>query len=255
MLFNMRLYLIAAISIFLCSFKMLEKKQIKIWLIGDSTISVKEPKALPETGWGMPFSYFFDSTVVVENRAKNGRSSKSFRMEGLWEQVFVSLIEGDYVFIQFGHNDEGKEKIGRYTTPDEFKANLTRYVSETRAKKAVPVLITPVARRRFDSSGKVQESHPIYSDIVREVAKDESVVLIDLDKESQHLLQKLGPEQSKVLYNHLEAQEHPNYPRGKADDTHFNEYGARKMASIVLSEIRKVNWELKDRIVNHQNYN
>ena len=251
----MRLFSILASIIIFCSFKFIEKKQIKVWLIGDSTMSIKETKAFPETGWGMPFSYFFDSTVIVENRAKNGRSSKSFRMEGLWEQVFTSLKEGDYVFIQFGHNDEGKEKIGRYTTPDEFRANLTRYVSETRIKKAIPVLITPAARRRFDSTGKVIESHPIYSDVVRKVAREESVALIDLDSESQKLLQKLGPEQSKCLFNHLEPNEHPNYPTGKTDDTHFNEYGARKMASLILNRIWELNLELKDRIVTNQNKN
>jgi lysophospholipase L1-like esterase len=249
----MRLFSILASIIIFCSFKFIEKKQIKVWLIGDSTMSIKETKAFPETGWGMPFSYFFDSTVIVENRAKNGRSSKSFRMEGLWEQVFTSLKEGDYVFIQFGHNDEGKEKIGRYTTPDEFRANLTRYVSETRIKKAIPVLITPAARRRFDSTGKVIESHPIYSDVVRKVAREESVALIDLDSKSQQLLQKLGPEQSKCLFNHLEPDEHPNYTTGKTDDTHFNEYGARKMASLVLNRIRELNLELKDRIVTNKN--
>src|ERR1700730_725286 len=121
------------------------KKKIKVWLVGDSTMSIKEVKAYPETGWGMPFANFFDSTVVVENRAKNGRSTKSFIAEGLWQYVVDNLEPGDYVFIQFGHNDEGKEKVGRYTTPDEFKLNLIRYVNETKNKKANPVLITPVA--------------------------------------------------------------------------------------------------------------
>src|SRR3954471_18563281 len=105
-------------------------KKIRVWLIGDSTMANKEVKAYPETGWGMPFSYFFDSTVTLDNRAKNGRSTKSFIAEGLWQPVVDNMGEGDYVFIQFGHNDEGKEKVGRYTTPDEFKTNLIRYVSD-----------------------------------------------------------------------------------------------------------------------------
>src|ERR1700761_6226786 len=140
------------------------ENKTKIWLIGDSTMTDKEIKAYPETGWGMPFEHFFDSTIVVDNRAKNGRSTKSFIAEGLWAKVFDELQEGDYVLIQFGHNDEGKEKIGRYTTPEEFSENLTRYVNETRSKKAIPVLITPVARRQFDSAGQVKESHPVYAD-------------------------------------------------------------------------------------------
>lgn len=212
-------------------------------------MSVKEVKAYPETGWGMPFAHFFDSTVKVDNRAKNGRSTKSFRAEGLWKPVVTNLKEGDYVFIQFGHNDEGKEKIGRYTTPDEFRANLTAYVAESRGRKAIPVLVTPAARRKFDSTGAIMESHPIYSDVVRRVAKEQGVPLIDLDRKSQELLQQFGAENSKWLFNHLAPKEHPNYPDGRQDDTHFNDLGARKVAQLVLAEIRTLNLELANRIV------
>src|SRR6266700_3325242 len=175
----------------LFSFCIPPPKKITIWLIGDSTMANKEIKAFPETGWGMPFTYFFDSMVVVDNRAKNGRSTKSFIAEGLWQPVVDNLAEGDYVFIQFGHNDEGREKVGRYTTPEEFKTNLARYISETRNKKAIPVLLTPVARRQFDSTGHVKESHPVYSDAVREVATQNNVPMIDLDEKSKALLQQM----------------------------------------------------------------
>ncbi|HEY1113742.1 MAG TPA: rhamnogalacturonan acetylesterase [Chitinophagaceae bacterium] len=233
----------------LTAFALPPKKRITVWLIGDSTMSVKEVKAYPETGWGMPFAHFFDSTVKVDNRAKNGRSTKSFRAEGLWKPVVTNLKEGDYVFIQFGHNDEGKEKIGRYTTPDEFRANLTAYVAESRGRKAIPVLVTPAARRKFDSTGAIMESHPIYSDVVRRVAKEQGVPLIDLDRKSQELLQQFGAENSKWLFNHLAPKEHPNYPDGRQDDTHFNDLGARKVAQLVLAEIRTLNLELANRIV------
>lgn len=226
-----------------------EKKKIKVYLIGDSTMANKEIKAYPETGWGMPFVYFFDSTVVVDNRAKNGRSTKSFIAEGLWQPVVDNLNEGDYVLIQFGHNDEGKEKVGRYTTPDEFKINLTKYVNDSRNKKAIPVLITPVARRTFDSTGKIKESHPVYSDAVREVAKQMNVPLIDLDEKSKELLQQFGQENSKWLYNYTSVGEHPNYPDGHKDDTHFSELGARKMAEIVLAEIKSLQLDLVNRII------
>ncbi len=226
----------------------LPQRKKKIWLIGDSTMSVKETKAYPETGWGMPFAHFFDSTVEVDNRAKNGRSTKSFREEGLWTPVLEQLQEGDYVFIQFGHNDEGKEKVGRYTTPDEFRANLTRYVAETKAKKAVPVLLTPVSRRSFDSTGKVRETHPVYNDVVKDVARLEQVLLIDLNERSRELLQQLGPEASRDLFNHLQPGMHPNYPEGKKDDTHFNELGARMMAELVWQELGRSSLELKNHI-------
>ena len=222
-------------------------EKIKVYLIGDSTMSIKEVKAYPETGWGMPFKYFFDSTVEVDNRAKNGRSTKSFIEEGLWKPVVENLKEGDYVFIQFGHNDEVKTKK-TYTTEEEFKNNLIRYVTESRNKKANPVLLTPVARRKFDSTGKVEGTHDVYSAIVREVAKELKVPLIDLDKKSQALLQQMGEQNSALLFNQLEAGEHPNYPAGVKDNTHFNELGARKMAELVLAGIKELNLELAGRI-------
>src|SRR6187551_1077111 len=108
------------LALFLMAFVMPEKKMITIWLCGDSTMSIKEKKAYPETGWGMPFVYFWDSTVTIENLAKNGRSTSSFRNEGLWQIVLDKAGEGDYVFIQFGHNDEVSTKK-TYTTETEFK--------------------------------------------------------------------------------------------------------------------------------------
>jgi len=212
-------------------------------------MSNKEVSAYPETGWGMPFAHFFDETVTVDNRAKNGRSTKTFLSEGLWQGIVTDLQAGDYVFIQFGHNDESKEKVARYTTPEEYKANLIRFVSETRSKKAIPVLLTPVARRKFDASGHIVETHEIYSAVVRSVAKDANVPLIDLDAKGQLLLQSYGPENSKLLFNWLEPAEHPNYPEGVSDNTHFNELGARKIAELVLGEIKALQLDLAKRIV------
>jgi lysophospholipase L1-like esterase len=232
----------------LMAFTTREQTKIKVWLIGDSTMSIKDVKAYPETGWGMPFKNFFDSSVTVDNRAKNGRSTKTFLSEGLWKPVVENLSEGDYVLIQFGHNDEVKTKTS-YSTESEFTANLTRYVLESRSKKAVPVLITPVARRKFDSLGHIVSTHEVYAELVRRVASDLHVPLIDLDKKSQALLQQMGPETSKFLFNYLEPGEHPNYPDGKMDDTHFSELGARRMAEIVLAEIRFLKLDLADRIV------
>jgi lysophospholipase L1-like esterase len=224
-----------------------ENKKINVYLIGDSTMADKEIKAYPETGWGMPFHYFFDSTVTVDNRAKNGRSTGSFIREGRWQSVVNSLHEGDYVLIQFGHNDEVPTKK-TYTREDQFKANLAKFVTESRNKKAIPVLITPVARRKFDSTGKIEETHAVYTQLVKDVAKKYGVPLIDLDEESQELIQRFGPEASKYLYNYLLPGENPHYPDGKEDNTHFSEFGARKIAEIVLQEIKNLHLELADRI-------
>ncbi|XZF16307.1 rhamnogalacturonan acetylesterase [Chitinophagaceae bacterium MMS25-I14] len=233
----------------LMAFTAAPEKKIKVYLIGDSTASVKETKAYPETGWGMPFSYFFDSTVIVDNRAKNGRSTRTFLSEHRWQPVADSLQPGDYVFIQFGHNDESKEKTDRYTTPEEYKANLVKFISETRAHKAWPILLTPVSRRKFDSAGRALETHEIYAPLVHEVAQQQHVPLIDLDEKSKALLQRMGAENSKLLFNQLEPGEHPNYPDGVKDNTHFNELGARKIAEIVLAEIKELHLDLADRIV------
>jgi len=204
--------------------------KITIWMIGDSTMSIKETKAYPETGWGMPFVYFFDSSVTIENRAKNGRSTKTFIEEKLWQPVNDNMKEGDYLFIQFGQY-------------------LEFYVSNAKNKKVIPVLITPVSRRNFDSDGNIKETHLMYSDVVRTVAKEQNTILIDLDEKSRALLQKFGDQNSKLLFMQLDSLEHPNYPAGRKDNTHFNELGARKIAELVLEEIRVRIPDLADRIV------
>ena len=236
------------LALFLMAFVMPEKKKITVWLCGDSTMSIKEKKAYPETGWGMPFVYFWDSTVTIENLAKNGRSTSSFRNEGLWKIVLDKAGEGDYVFIQFGHNDEVSTKK-TYTTETEFKNNLKQYIAEARGKKAIPILLTPMARRKFDAAGKIEGTHDVYSQIVRDVAKEEKVILFDMDKITQQLYQRFGVENSKLLFMQLKPNEHPNYPDGKEDNTHFNELGARLVAQLVLGEIKKQIPELSDKMV------
>jgi len=224
------------------------QNHITIYMIGDSTMSIKDRSAYPETGWGMPFSNFFDQTVTVDNRAKNGRSTKTFIAEGLWQPVADNIKKGDYLIIQFGHNDEINTKTS-YTTEDDFRSNLTRFVTEAKNKDVKPILITPVTRRKFDTAGKIVDTHVVYAQIVREVAAKNNIPLIDLDSISMKYLQKLGPEQSKLLFNHLLPGENPNYPQGKEDNTHFSELGARKMAELVLAQIRIVQPDLAARIV------
>jgi len=237
-----------AVIFFLLSSFSAPPERITVYLIGDSTMADKPGRAWPETGWGMPFKIFFDSTVVVDNRAKNGRSTRSFIGENLWQPVASALKPGDYVLIQFGHNDEAKEKTERYTTPEAYKANLVKFIAETRAKQAIPVLISPVTRRRF-KDGQIQETHVEYSKLVAEVAREQKAAFIDLDTRSRALLQQFGEENSKWLFLQLAPGEHPNYPEGKNDNTHFSELGARLMAQIVLQEIQAQKLELAQHIV------
>lgn len=245
----MKAKLILLLAIPAMAFLLPQKRKIKIFIAGDSTASIKETKAFPEHGWGMPFVYFWDSTVTVVNKAKNGRSTSSFRNEGLWKQITDEAGEGDYVFIQFGHNDEVPTKKTA-TTPDQFKSNLKKFIAETREKKAIPVLLTSMARRKFDSTGKIVGTHDEYMKITRAVAKEENTVLLDMDVLTQQLYQQLGPENSALLFMQLKPGEHPNHPKGKDDNTHFNEFGARLVAQLVLKEIRNQLPELAARIVN-----
>jgi lysophospholipase L1-like esterase len=233
----MKKALSVAVIMMLVSF-VTEQKKIKIFLAGDSTMSIKLEKNFPETGWGMPFNHFWNENLTVVNKAKNGRSTKTFIAEGLWKQIMDEATAGDYVFIQFGHNDEVKSKVNSYTTPEEFTSNLKKYIGDAREKKMIPVLFTPVARRKFDATGNIEQTHQEYSALVRKVAEEEKLLFIDLDTQSMQLYQQFGVENSKLLFCQLKPGEHPNYPDGKDDNTHFNELGARLIAQLVLKEIR-----------------
>jgi lysophospholipase L1-like esterase len=239
-----------ALAFALTAFAFPAKKKIKVYLIGDSTMCLYEPDRAPLTGWGMPFTDFFDSSVAIDNRAKGGRSTRTFISENRWQPIVDQLNEGDYVLMQFGHNDEAKEEKykDRYTPVPDYKINLIKFISESRSKKAIPVLITPVSRMKF-KDGIAQETHTEYTAAVYEVSKQYNVPLIDLDKKSWELYQQLGEENTKLLFMQLAPGEHPNYPEGQKDNTHFNEYGARRIAELVLQGIKELNLELSDRIV------
>jgi len=221
-------------------------------MAGDSTIAIEDTKAFPETGWGTAFVYFWDSTVTVVNRVKNGRSTSSFRNEGLWKSIMDEAADGDYIFIQFGHNDEVPTKK-TYTTETAFKNNLFQNVKESRGKNATPILLIPVARRKFTVDGKIEDTHDVYAQLVREVAAEENFLLIDLDKKSQELYQQFGVEQSKLLFLYLKPGEHPNYPVGKEDNTHFSELDARLIAQLVLKELNILHNELTERTLVYSN--
>jgi len=191
----------------------------------------------------------FDSSVTIINRSKNGRSTKTFISEGIWKSIIDEASENDYIFIQFGHNDESKEKKERYASQDTFRMNLKRFINEAKDKKAIPVLLTSVSRRRFDSSGIALETHREYAAYTREVALAEKVILTDLDTKSRKLYQQFGKENSKLLFLQLQPGEHPNYPDGKEDNTHFNELGTRLIAQIVLAALKEQDIELSKRII------
>lgn len=223
------------ISLFFLNSKSNLKDQITLYIIGDSTAANKQAKAFPETGWGMQLSAFFKEEVKVDNRALNGRSTKSFINEKRWESVLITLKEGDYVFIQFGHNDEKIDKPEVGTSLEEYKVNLIKYIAETKAKKANPVLLTPIMRRSF-KNGVFKDSHLGYPDVVRKLADSLHIPLIDMHRKTEKLILGLGEEPSKKLFNYVDSG-NVNYPYGKKDDTHLNPYGAKQVAALVVQGV------------------
>lgn len=212
---------------------------VTFFMIGDSTMANKPlVPAQPERGWGQLLPLYFKEEVHIENLAVNGRSSKSFRDEGRWQPVMEHLRPGDVVIIQFGHNDEKKADPKRFTEPfGSFKENLARYVRETREKQGLPILATPVVRRAFTNQTELRDTHGDYVLAVRQVAVEEKVALLDLERRSRELVQKLGPELAKKLYLWIDAGEFASIPEGKKDDTHFNAYGASRICDLAVEEL------------------
>jgi lysophospholipase L1-like esterase len=214
-------------------------ERVTIFMIGDSTMANKPlVPAQPERGWGQLLPLYFKDSVHVENLAMNGRSSKSFRDEGRWQPVMQTIRPGDYVIIQFGHNDE-KSDARRHTDPSgSFKENLERYVREAREKGGKPILATPVVRRAFTNETGLHDTHGEYPAAVRQVAAAQKVPLLDLERRSAELLRKLGPDRSRKLFMWVEAGEFDSISKAREDNTHFNAYGACRICDLAVEEIK-----------------
>lgn len=222
---------------------------LRVFLIGDSTCATKDlAKQNPERGWGQMFQPLFDGSVTVENHAVNGRSSKSFRDEGRWDPILSRLQAGDWVFIQFGHNDQKVQDSSRYSAPAQYAENLRRYVRETRAKGAVPVLLTPIVRRHF-SGESLDDTHGAYLDAVRRVAAGEQTPLIDAERLTRAWVAELGDEASKAFYMWVEEGTCPLWPDGRQDNTHLNVRGARTVARMIAAELPQAVPALGERLV------
>ncbi len=216
----------------------------RVYLAGDSTMANK-PLDLPERGWGMALGDFLVDPAMVLNHAMNGRSTKSFIDEGRWEKIAAALRPGDFVIIQFAHNDEKKEDPKRYADPaTTFRENLRRFIRETRAKQAEPILATPVCRRKFDAAGQLVDTHGAYPDAVRAVAREEKVALLDLTAATAAWLQAAGDEASKKFFMWIAPGAHPKIPGGRKDDTHFVGAGAEAVAGLAAQSIRTQNLPL-----------
>ncbi len=271
-----KLVLLLAVAFIFCSAFRADKPAVTIFMIGDSTMANKKlDGGNPERGWGMVLPGFFSEDIKIDNHAANGRSSKSFISEGRWAKVISKVKKGDYVFIQFGHNDE-KADSTRHTEPGTtFDDNLRRYVNETRTKGGIPVLFNSIVRRNFvqpqDASiakdvrrtpGETKQpkegtvlfdTHGAYLDSPRNVAKELGVVFIDMNKITHDLVEGLGPVESKKLFMFVEPNQVPAFPKGREDNTHLNVYGARTIAGLAVDAIGREIPELA-KYIRHYDY-
>lgn len=218
-------------------------KPVTIFTIGDSTMADKPLEGgNPERGWCQLMPEFLTGDVTLENHAVNGRSSRSFISEGRWEKVLSRLEPGDYVFIQFGHNDQKFKDPSRYTNPyTGYRQNLERFVKETREKGAIPILFTSIVRRNFNKHGTLMDTHGDYPLVVRLVAGDMDVPFVDLQRLTENLEISYGPEKSKTLHLWYTPGEIPFYTEGKQDDTHLSVKGAREVSALAVSALKKLN--------------
>lgn len=220
----------------------------QLFLAGDSTMSIKEENRRPETGWGEKLREKFRPPLSIHNHAKNGRSSKSFINEGNWNQILLQLKPGDFVFIQFGHNDQKEGDPNRYTNPySSYREYLRQYVDDTRSHHATPVLISSIVRRSFNDAGSLIDTHGPYPMVMRDLARELSVDFIDLNMLTERLITSLGAERSKEYYLHVSPR-HKNYHEGISDNTHLSPYGAEEIATLVIVELCRINHPLKEYI-------
>lgn len=216
-------------------------EEITVFLVGDSTMADKPYEGSnPEKGWGQVFPLYFEEGIRFENHAMNGRSTKNFRAEGRWDTVMERLKAGDYVIIEFGHNDQKINSEDRYAFADStYRDNLTRFVEEVGAKGGKPVLATPISRRSFDENGVLTDTHGRYSEVVREVAAEMNVPLFDLHARTVELIEQFGMEKSKELFLHFKPGDYDKFPKGVEDNTHLSPTGAFKVADLAVEELRR----------------
>ena len=215
----------------------------RVHLAGDSTMADKptEPPN-PEHGWGQLLPKFFKDPAMIVNHAANGRSTRSFITEGRWQKLVDALRPGDWVIIQFAHNDEKIFPNAR----GEFQDNLRRFVADVRAKQANPILATPCARRSFDETGRLADTHGDYPDAVRAVAAATKVPLLEMNLLTMDLEAGHGPEGSKRLHLWISAGVYQRQPVGYQDDTHYSAYGAERVAALAVQEIIRLRLPLAD---------
>ena len=245
--FSIILALVVAISVS-------AQDKIVLRLMGDSTMADKDLSYQnPERGWGQRLKSHVDEGVEVANYAQNGRSTKSVQTLGIWDRVKADLKAGEYLFIQFGHNDSKESDTTRYAAPfGAYQDNIRLFVDHALSVGAKPILFTPVSRRWFDDKGNLKrECHGDYPAAVKQIAQEYGLPLIDANEVTQQWLMSLGDEASRKYYMWIEEGTNPKHPQGKVDNTHTNVAGARQIVNLLLPEIVKVIPELASHVVNY----
>ena len=214
-----------------------QNERIQVFLAGDSTVANCPEHEAPMAGWGQVLGSFFTEQVIVHNEARGGRSSNSFITERRLTSILERIRPNDYLFIQFGHNDQKTYGTEPFTT---YQSCLTQYITGAREKGAIPVLVTSVHRRSFDSEGKLVNTLGDYPEAMKQLAALSNVPLLDLWSKTEGFYQSLGVEGSKRLFVWFEPDEHPNYPKGIQDNTHFCEEGATEIAKLVIEGIQEL---------------
>ncbi|WP_179090149.1 GDSL-type esterase/lipase family protein [Paenibacillus sp. FSL H8-0548] len=211
-----------------------------VFLAADSTVSSYGASAKPQAGWGQMISRFFTSDVNFVNRAIGGRSSKSFIVEGRLDSLLQELRPGDYMFVQFGHNDASIDNEARYASVPDYKNYLKLYINGARQRGATPILVTTVTMRYFDQEGKAIPSFVDYVNATKEVAVEMNAPLVDLSALSVAYLNLIGPETSKLVYLHVPAAIYSAFPDGLIDNVHFQEFGAIQIARLVAGAVKQL---------------
>lgn len=236
------IYSIFGVLVFLFSERS-NQQMPTLYLVGDSTMASRDVplRENPERGWGQKLHLFFNEGMNIENHARNGRSTKSFIAEGLWGKVHSKLNEGDFVIIQFGHNDQKFNDPKRFTNPyTTFYYNLAKIVADVRSKGAHPILFTPIVRRKFNEFGTLVDTHGNYPLATRMVARDLDVSFVDMQLLTEKAIQPLGPDKSKEMYVWVESGKHTKYPDGKQDDTHLSDQGSDLFASLAIKGLKSI---------------
>lgn len=209
-----------------------------VFLCGNSTVVDQDYE--PWASWGQMIPRFFNDKVCFANYAESGESANTFIAAGRLKKILTQMKAGDYIFIEFGHNDQ-KQKgpgIGAYYS---YMTNLKIFIDEAKARGAYPVLITPTQRRSFGSDGKIIDTHLDYPDAMRWLASKEKIPLIDLHQMTRILYEAMGVEESKKAFVHYPAGSYPNQTKDFADNTHFNPYGAYQIAKCVIEGMKSLN--------------